>query len=184
VGGLVLLLALFAGTLWFVTTSTRVNLARAVAGQAYMDICLSALSETLVKLRDSVFKDQPFEGRKIRDLLAGDYPFDAFDVEPALTRELFAKLHPKVTIGKVVVRPVSREPPGENDDLLGVIELAMKVSGTLGGATTGREVTMRLPFLVPCTVSRMGSDSGSYVSIHWGTPRIATTPVALSVKRS
>ncbi|MBI4863262.1 MAG: hypothetical protein HY815_23805 [Candidatus Riflebacteria bacterium] len=183
VGGLLLLLALVAFSLWFVTNTTQANLTRAVVGQVYMDLAISALSETVVAFREAVVKDEVFHGVNFNEALAKEFPFDPFKIEPTATTRLARRLYPGVTVSPVTVRPVGRSPPGEENPLLGSLEMVVTASGRLGGFKTGREVTYRFVFATPCSVAQLPSDEGTYMRIHWGRPVLYTKPVSTLVKR-
>lgn len=178
-----LLLAILAFSLWFMSTTTRRNLARASAGQIYMDCCLSAANEVLVGISESVRAQKPLAGLDFELALSKNFPFTAAEVEPALTRKMVERLWPGMKLGKVKIVPVDRSPPGDEDPLIGVIELIVKAEGDLGGARTGREVAVRLAFTVPCSTETLTSDEASYMRIHWGLPQLMTQPIAMRVVR-
>jgi hypothetical protein len=183
VGGVLVLLALIAFSLWYVTTTVQANVARAAVGQVYLDLCISALSEAAASLNDSVLEDKPYLGLKVREALGRDFPFDEKTFEPKRTIEMAAKLYPDVKVGSVAIRPVDRTSPGDEDPLLGAMEMKVKCEGRLGGIATGREITHRFVFSVPCSTNMLAGDQATYMRIHWGRPILYTKPVASRVLR-
>lgn len=182
VGGLMILVGIMAFGLWFVTTNARSNVARAIGGQAYMNICLSALAEARAKLIDAIAKREkigaldPFTG------FGKDYPFDAFEIPAGITQKLASAAYPGVVVKPVKVGPGKRPPAGWSDPLQGVIEMSVEVSGTIGGGASGREVTHLYVFLVPASFGTVPSQSGTYTRVHWGRPRFLPDPVATRIK--
>ena len=187
VGIALILLSLMAFAMYFVTSSTQANLVHALVGEQYFDLCVSALSEALAEVNESVHTGQPLAGQNITAMLGKDFPSKPkelhLEFEPAHTREAAGKVYPGVTIDTVVLRSVGRYPPGEADPLLGVLELKGAAHGTLGGLRAGREVTYRLIFSVPCSTQWLAAPDMTYMRIHWGIPTLNPSPVSLVVKR-
>ena len=177
------LLALLAGAIWFLTSSTQANLGHALLGESMMDLAVSALSESLAVVRTAVLTGQPLAGRDVARMLARDYPFPDLKIEPELTRKLAAELKVSATVDAVLLHAVGRSPPGEEDPLRGAVDLTAHVTTRFGAVLIGREVSYRLVFAVPCGTAVLPGARYEYMRVHWGLPNLDPNPLMVLVKR-
>lgn len=192
VAGLALFLFAVAAGLYFLSGSTQKLVARATAGGAPMDLCLSALAEAHARLRDSVMEHKPLLGLDLDRALGPEFPFDFDDqgapvAVPAIDVPETVRLAREIAAGLKVeaVRFASgtRTPPGAADPLVGTVELVARVTGTMYGLPVGREVAHRYPFTVPCQVLNMGSAGADYRSHSWGRPLLLMSRAGTTVTR-
>lgn len=176
------LLSAGALALWFVSTTTQKNIARAVAAHAYYDVATSALAEVNARIMQSCMAQEQLAGVDFGRRLGPAYPPPAVTVEPVLTKKLAAELHPEMTVGDVTIAPLGRDMPGERDPLIGMLELTVRVEGRAGGWSLGREVTQRVTFFAPCATWRTEGPGGSFRTPTWGTATIQSYADAQQVK--
>lgn len=183
VGAMLALLAVVATGIWFATTGSRANVARALAARTYTDLCLSALAEARAQLVAAVDEEKPLQGFRVEEALGKDYPFTPFEIQPAVTRKLATRLHPGVNVGPVRVQPGDRTPAGWADPLQGTFSLTVSVDGHLGGVASGREMTHLIAFSVPCLLSTVESPFAIDIGVQFGVPFLVLDPIAVRTRR-
>ena len=177
------LLALLAGAIWYLTSTTQANLGHALLGEAMMDLAESALAESLAVVRGALISGKPLAGRNVKLMFARDYPFTDLTIDPQLTRKLATDLKLSATIDAVTLHAVGRTPPGEEDPLRGAVDLTARVTTRYGALSIGREVSWRLVFAVPCGAAALPGVRHEYMRIHWGLPKVDPNPLMVLVKR-
>lgn len=176
------LLSVGAIALWFVTSSTQKNIARASVAHAYYDMASSALAEINAKIADATDTGQPYQNIDYAKRLGPGYPPPPLTVAPDLTRKLAATLYPEMVVHDVTVVAVGRDMPGRADPLVGMLEMTVRVDGRVGGWSMACEVVHRIAFQVPCATWRTAGPAGSFLTPTWGTANVVAYPDAQVVR--
>lgn len=176
--GSLCLLALMGGTLGFISSGASRAVVRTLGDHACHDLCLSALAEALVTVADGARADQTVGGVALREALRREFPFREVTIPTPAALALGKRVHPDLTLGQVTLRPVGRSAPGQEDPLVGTVELVVKVSGRIAGVACGLQVGQRFPFRVRCVQYAQHGRRGTYLRFHWGEAFLAASPVA------
>ena len=180
--GSLCLLMLFGGTLGFVSSGASRAVVRQVGDHACHDACLSALAEALVAVSEGLRSGEKVGGVGLREALRREFPFREVTVDTPAARALAKRLHPELTLGQVVLRAVSRSAPGQEDPLVGTVELVARAQGRVAGVSCGLEVAQVLPFRVRCASYASHGKRGTYLRFHWGEAFLSAAPLGTAVK--
>lgn len=162
---------------WYITLGTRTALARVSVDLVLRDAAASAISEARATLLESILGTLKVAGHDMRQAVTDGWPVPAFDLEPKAARELCATFWPEVVLDSVHVLPVSRDPPGTGDPLIGVLELTATAHGRVSGVRGQCRLLHRLGFRVGCVLTRRSAPTGTYRQVHYGPIALLATPL-------
>lgn len=174
--GSLCMLMILGGSLGFISSGASRAVVRNAGDHACHDVCLSALAEALVTI--SADLREP----KLREALRREFPFPPVSLETPAARALAKRLHPGLTLGQVTFKPLARSAPGQEDPLVGTVELSVSARGRVNGVWTSLAVSQVFPFRVRCAAFSQHGKRGSYLRFHWGEAFLSASPLGQAVK--
>ena len=183
--GVLILLLLIDLTVLGLTRLTRsgvLSLGDTLARDTARRLAESALAEVAGSIRDSSDLQVAYAGRDWRRSLTTEFPFPRIRVRPAATAALALASQPSMKLDDVDVVAVGRGSSLVSEDLLGFIDLSVRVHGLRGGHSASCRVVQRYAFTIPRAAQMMIEPEDDVLEIRHGEPSLLVRPVTQEVR--